>query len=41
MISIIELLKEVSNWCGWIPMCSHAIRIGYKVVGGVGSVLIL
>ena len=27
LFSIIELLKEVSNGCGCIPECSHAIKI--------------
>ena len=25
VFSIFELLEEVSDWCGWIPTCSHAI----------------
>ena len=36
--SIVELLEEVNDWCGWIPMCSHAIKIGCEVRGGDGSV---
>ena len=41
LFSIVELLKEVRSWCGWIPMCSHVIMIGYKVVGSGGSILSL
>ena len=26
IFSDIELLKEVSNGCGWITTCSHAIK---------------
>ena len=37
--SVIELLKEVSNGCGWIPTRSHAIKIFCEVVGGDGYVL--
>ena len=39
LFSVIELSKEVSNGCGWIPMHSHAIGIFCKVGGGDGSVL--
>ena len=39
LFTIIELLKEVINWCGWIPMYCHAIKIGCDVGGGDGSVL--
>ena len=38
LFSIIELLKDFSNFCGWIPTCSHAIGIGYEVGRCVGSV---
>ena len=41
LFSIIELLKEVSNWCEWIPMCSHAFEIGCEVRGGDISVLLI
>ena len=33
VFSIIDLLKEVSYWFGWIPTCSHAIKIGCEVRG--------
>ena len=39
LFSIVDLLKEASNWCGWIPTCSHAIEIGCEVGIGDGSVL--
>ena len=39
LFSIIEMLKQVRNWCGWIPTYSHAIKIGCEVGGGDGSVL--
>ena len=39
VFSIIEMLKEVRNWCGWIPTCSQAIIIGCEVRGGAGSIL--
>ena len=39
VFSMIELFKEVRNWCGWIPTCSHAIEILCVVGGGDGSVL--
>ena len=39
VFSIVELLKEVRNWCWWIPTSSYAIEIGCDVVGGCGSVL--
>ena len=39
LFSVIEMLKEVSNGCGWIPMCSHAIEICFEVRGGDGSAL--
>ena len=37
--SVVELLKEVSNGCGWIPTLSHAIEIFCEVGGGDGSVI--
>ena len=37
--SVIEMLKEVRNGCGWIPMCSHAFKIVCEVGGGDGSVI--
>ena len=37
--SILDLLKEFSNWCGWIPMCIHTIKIICEARGGDGSVL--
>ena len=39
LFSIIEPLKEVINWRGWIPTCSHAIGFGCEIGGGDGSVL--
>ena len=39
VFSVIEMLKEVNDWCGWIPTWSHAIEIGCEVGGGNGSVL--
>ena len=36
---VVEMLKEVSDWCGWIPTYSHAIEIDFEVGGGDGSVL--
>ena len=39
LFSIIEMLKEVSNWCRWIPAYSHAIKVGCEAGGGNGSVL--
>ena len=39
VFSVIELLKEASDWCGWIPTCSHTINIGCDVGGCDGSVL--
>ena len=39
--SIIELLKEVRNWCGWILTCNHEIEIGCEVGGGVHCALCL
>ena len=39
VFSIIEILKEVIDWCGFIPTCSHAIGIGCEVGRGDGSVL--
>ena len=39
LFSIIELLKEASNGCGWIPICSHAIEICCDVGGCDGSLL--
>ena len=41
LFSVIDLLKEVSNGCGWIPTCSHAIEIRCEVGGGDGSVIIV
>ena len=41
LFSIIDMLKEVSNWCGWIPTCSHVLGIGCEVGGGDGYVLII
>ena len=37
--SVVELLKEVSNGCGWIPTCSRAIEILCEGGGGDGSIL--
>ena len=37
--SVIELLKEVINGCGWIPTFNHAIEICCEVGGGDGSIL--
>ena len=37
--SVIELLKEVRNGCGYIPTRSHAINFFHEVRGGDGSVL--
>ena len=37
--SVIELLKVVSNGCGWIPTRSHTIKICCGVRVGDGSVL--
>ena len=37
--SVIELLKEVSNECGWIPTCSHAIKNFCEVGGDDGSAI--
>ena len=39
LFSVIELLKEVSNGCGWIPTRSHVIKVCCEVGGGDGSVL--
>ena len=39
LFSVIELLKEVSNGCGWIPTRSHAIKICPDGGGGDGSVI--
>ena len=39
VFSIVEMLKEFSNCCGWIPTYSQAIIIDGEVGGGVGSVL--
>ena len=36
---VVELLEDVSNWCGWIPTCSNAITIVCEVGVGDGSVL--
>ena len=41
VFSFIEMLKEVSDWCGLIPTYSHAIKIDCEVVVGDGSVLSL
>ena len=37
--SIIGMLKEVRNGCGWIPTRSHTIKICCEVEGGDGSIL--
>ena len=39
LFSVIELLKEVSNGCGWTPTPSHAIEICCVFRGGDGSIL--
>ena len=39
LCSVVELLKEVINWCGWIPPYIHAIKIGCEFGGVDGSVL--
>ena len=39
LFSVIELFKEVSDGCGWIPTRSHAIKIFCEVGGGDGSVI--
>ena len=39
LFSVIGMLKEVSNGCGWIPTRSHAIEIFCEVGGGDGSIL--
>ena len=39
LFSVVELLKQVRYWYGWIPTCFHTIKIGYEVGGGDISVL--
>ena len=39
LFSVVKLLKEVRNECGWIPTRSHAIKILCEVGGGDVSVL--
>ena len=39
LFSVIDILKEFSNGCGWIPIRIHAIEICCEVGGGDGSVL--
>ena len=39
LFSVVDILKEVCNGCGWIPTRSHAIKICCEVGGGDGSVL--
>ena len=39
LFSVIDMLKEVSNGCGWIPTRSHATEICCEVGGGDGYVL--
>ena len=39
IFSVVEMLKEVSNGCGWITTCSHALKNFCEVGGGDGSVL--
>ena len=39
VFSVIDMLKYVSDWCGWIPTCIHVIEVGCEVGGGGGSVL--
>ena len=39
LFSVVEMLKEVSKWCGWIPTCSHAIKKFCEVRGVDGSIL--
>ena len=39
LFSFVELFKEVSDGCGWIPTHSHAIKNFCEVGGGDGSVL--
>ena len=39
VFSVVGSLKEVSDWCGWIPTYSNDIEIVCEVGGGDGSVL--
>ena len=39
LFSVIGMLKEVSNGCGWIPTRSHAIEIFCDIGGDTGSIL--
>ena len=39
VFSVVEMLKEVSDWCGWIPTYSHEIEIDCEVVVGDGYIL--
>ena len=39
LFSVIDMLKEISNRCGWIPIRSYTIKICCEVGGGDGSIL--